>query len=99
MNRIGWAFLAIFMVVAGLMALLIDFGGASPPPKPVVADTPAGPSGRPPSGQLVLPVRGIGWSGIRNSYGEARGGGERGHTGVDIMAPAGAPVTCGGSAP
>ncbi len=92
MNRIGWAFLGIFVLAGGLIVLLVDFGGSSARPVRVFANTPIGLADRPPSGQLVLPVRGIGWSSIRDSFGDARGGGERHHTGVDIMAPAGAPV-------
>jgi murein DD-endopeptidase MepM/ murein hydrolase activator NlpD len=96
-NRIGWAFLGIFVLVGGLVALLVDFGGTSAPPIRAFADAPIGLAAPPPSGQLVLPVRGVGWPGIRDSFGEARAGGERHHTGVDIMAPAGAPVVAAAS--
>ncbi|MDJ0277028.1 M23 family metallopeptidase [Sphingomonas sp. 2R-10] len=91
MNRIGWAFLALFLLAAGLVALLVDFGSApaSRPRSPAEAPPPADPL---PPGMLTLPVRGVGWSYIRDSYGEERAGGERRHTGVDIMAPAGIPV-------
>ena len=92
MNRIGWAFLAIFVLAGGLVALLVDFGGDSTPPLRALADAPTGLAAPPRSGQLVLPVRGVGWSGIQDSFGQERAGGERRHTGVDIMAPAGAPV-------
>lgn len=88
MNRIGWTFLAIFALAGGLVALLVDFGGASAPP----LRAPARIAAPPRSGQLVLPVRGVGWSSIHDSFGQERAGGERRHTGVDIMAPAGAPV-------
>jgi peptidoglycan LD-endopeptidase LytH len=40
----------------------------------------------------VLPVAGVAWREVRDSWGEARGGGTRGHSGTDIMAPAGTPV-------
>lgn len=92
MNRIGWAFLGVFVLAGGLIALLVDFGGASVSSGRSFADTPVGLAEPPPAGQLVLPVRGVGWSSIRDSFGEERAGGERRHTGVDIMAPAGAPV-------
>lgn len=97
MNRIGWAFLGVFVLAAGLLALLVDFGRASAPSTRVFADAPTGLAEPPPPGQLVLPVRGVGWSSIRDSFGEERGGGERHHTGVDIMAPAGAPVVAAAS--
>lgn len=92
MNRIGWAFLGMFVLAGGLIALLVDFGGTSVSPGRSFTDTPVGLAEPPPVGQLVLPVRGVGWSSIRDSFGEERAGGERRHTGVDIMAPAGAPV-------
>ncbi|MGN5374297.1 M23 family metallopeptidase [Sphingomonas hankookensis] len=92
MNRIGWAFLALFVFAAGLVALLVDFGGSRPPRSNDVVATPSPPVDPLPSGMLTLPVRGVAWSGIRDSFGEERAGGERRHTGVDIMAPAGVPV-------
>lgn len=39
-----------------------------------------------------MPVQGARWSDIRDSWGDSRGGGSRGHTGTDIMAPGGTPV-------
>ena len=92
MNRIGWAFLSIFVLAGGLVALLVDFGGSSALPIRVLADAPTRLAAPAATGQLVLPVRGIGWSGIHDSFGQERAGGERRHTGVDIMAPAGSPV-------
>lgn len=41
---------------------------------------------------LIVPVEGIDAASLRGSWGEARGGGRRGHQGLDIMAPAGTPV-------
>ncbi|WP_294326628.1 M23 family metallopeptidase [uncultured Sphingomonas sp.] len=92
MNRIGWAFLGVFVLLGGLAALLVDFGGSSAPPIRAFADAPTRLAEPPSPGRLVLPVSGVGWTSIRDSYGEARAGGERRHSGVDIMAPAGTPV-------
>ncbi len=97
MNRIGWAFLGLFVLVAGLVALLVDFGGAPTSRARTVVDAPVGLAEPPAAGTLVLPVRGVGWSSIRDSFGEERAGGERHHTGVDIMAPAGIPVVAAAS--
>ncbi|MFD1036262.1 murein hydrolase activator EnvC family protein [Sphingomonas hankookensis] len=92
MNRIGWAFLALFVLGAGLIALLVDFGDPRSPRPDRLATAPQAPADPLPPGMLTLPVRGVGWSSIRDSFGEERAGGERRHTGVDIMAPAGVPV-------
>ncbi len=92
MNRIGWVFLGLFVVVAGLAVLLVDFGSTPDTSRHSVAEVPPPPADPLPPGMLTLPVRGVGWSSIRDSFGEERAGGERRHTGVDIMAPAGIPV-------
>jgi murein DD-endopeptidase MepM/ murein hydrolase activator NlpD len=43
-------------------------------------------------GHLIVPVKGIAASDLRDSYSEARGGGERTHEALDIPAPRGTPV-------
>ena len=57
---------------------------ASPPA--AVFDTPA----EPPA--LLLPVQGIRASELRNTFGDGRDGGQRGHEAIDILAPSGTPV-------
>jgi murein DD-endopeptidase MepM/ murein hydrolase activator NlpD len=89
MNRIGWAFLGLLAVVIGLAAVLVDFGGSAVPAATVPSPA-ATPAARP--GVLVLPVGGVSWREVRDSWGDARGDGTRGHTGTDIMAPGGTPV-------
>ncbi len=89
MNRIGWTFLGLFFALAALVALLVDFGGAAAPRRPA---KPQVSIEKAPTGMLVLPVRGARWTDIRDSWGDSRGGGSRGHTGTDIMAAGGTPV-------
>ena len=43
-------------------------------------------------GSLVIPVRGVRPAQLRDSFGDARGGGTRQHNAIDIMAPRGTPV-------
>lgn len=101
MTRIGWIVLAAILLVAGVFASMVGFGGSAPP-----ASTPLAPArllaakqevwtdgGRP---QLAIPVAGIDGRGITDSWGDARSGG-RGHKGIDIMAAAGAPVVAAAS--
>jgi peptidoglycan LD-endopeptidase LytH len=44
------------------------------------------------AGTLIVPVKGIPASDLRDTYTEARGGGERAHEALDIPAPRGTPV-------
>ncbi|MGN7159640.1 M23 family metallopeptidase [Sphingomonas sp. SAFR-052] len=89
MNRIGWTFLGLFAVIGALAALLVDFGGSAAPRRSAQQVRPAEQLA---AGGLVMPVQGARWSDIRDSWGDSRGGGSRGHTGTDIMAPGGTPV-------
>ncbi|MEO8015603.1 MAG: M23 family metallopeptidase [Polaromonas sp.] len=41
---------------------------------------------------LLLPVQGISASALRDTFGDGRDGGQRGHEAIDILAPTGTPV-------
>ena len=41
---------------------------------------------------LLLPVQGISASELRDTFGDGRDGGQRGHEAIDILAPSGTPV-------
>jgi len=61
---------------------------AAPPAHPVVAAAPVAVS----AGDLVVPVAGVTPDRLSDTFADARGGGERLHEALDIMAPAGTPV-------
>ncbi len=95
MNRLGWIFLGLFGAIALLAVLFVDFDEVAddtppPPDQPVAAPVDAATIDR--RGPLTLPVAGVPWERVSDSWGEARGDGTRGHTGTDIMAPGGTPV-------
>ena len=89
MNRIGWAFLGFFALAIVLAAFLIDTDDERPAP---VVHVSVARTGAASAGTLTLPVEGAPWQAVRDSWGEPRGDGTRGHTGTDIMAPGGTPV-------
>ena len=91
MTRTFWVILALIVVVVGGFASMLSFGagGSRIPwrrPAPVAAPAAV------PQGLLAVPVVGVRRDQIADSWNDARGGGTRGHHGVDIMAPAGTSV-------
>lgn len=93
MTRLGWTILALIVVVVGGFASLLSFA----PPR-AATDAPAMPAARVQgpaavtSSGLVVPVSGYPRAALVDSWGDARGGGTRGHEGIDIIAPSGTPV-------
>lgn len=87
MSRVGWVVLVGILLVAGLLASTVRIVDA-----PARVPSPAAPAvAEPASGRLRVPVAKVTRSQIVDSWGDPRSGG-RGHTGLDIMAPAGTPV-------
>ena len=82
---------ALGRCMAALVCLAgaISAGAAAPAdasPPAAVFNTPA----EPPA--LLLPVQGISASELRDTFGDGRDGGQRGHEAIDILAPSGTPV-------
>lgn len=83
---VGWSLLAC---IAGAVAFLAATVRVIEPQPEAVA-LPAAEDAAIPA--LLVPVAGVDVAQLRSNWGEARGGGTRGHQGLDVMAPAGAPV-------
>ncbi len=64
---------------------------AMPAKVPVPAAAPA-----PTPGSLAIPVAGVAASQLQDTFDDVRGGGERAHEALDIMAPRGTPVLAAG---
>jgi len=82
---VGWSLLACLAGAVAFLAATIRVIEPQPQPSsPIAAD------GDAPA--LIVPVAGVDPARLRSNWGEARGGGARGHQGLDVMAPAGTPV-------
>jgi murein DD-endopeptidase MepM/ murein hydrolase activator NlpD len=89
LTRLGWLLLLFFAVIGGGFVYLLMRGGdeqAAPSPAPAATPAPQA------SDRLVIPVAGIERSELTDTWGDPRGGGERRHNAIDIMAPRGTPV-------
>lgn len=93
LSRFGWGVLLLVVATGLLFASMLRFGPAAPPHQRVA---PAEPRALPVDpavpGALMVPVAGVRREALTDSWGDARDGGARGHTGVDIMAPGGTPA-------
>lgn len=103
MTRTGWVILALFVLLGiGLVSMLGGEGPAIQPKGPVVPviDDPREPADVAPAeisrivapSGLIVPVAGVRPDQLYDSWGDARGGGTRGHQALDIPAPRGTPV-------
>lgn len=93
LTRLGWGILLLILAAGLLFASMLRIGPATPhrsaqavPNADALSVDLAVP------GALVVPVRGVARGAIASSWGEARDGGARGHTGLDIIAPGGTPA-------
>ena len=83
-RAMGWC-MAVLLCLAGAGSAW----AAAPVDDVAPAAVPGAPA-EPPA--LLLPVQGISASTLRDTFGDGRDGGQRGHEAIDILAPAGTPV-------
>lgn len=89
MTKLGGAILAIILLSVAAFASVTRFDADGPTRNRAASQSlPASA----PEGALVVPVAGHPRSALRDSWGDVRGEGTRGHRGLDIIAPAGTPV-------
>lgn len=88
MTRLGWGILTLILLGGIAFASMLSFGTQTPD-RPKSAVSTAAPAT---TGGLTVPVAGYARGALRDSWGEARGGGTRAHHGTDILAPANTPV-------
>lgn len=96
MTRLGAIISAAIVLAVIGFASMLSFGPAPATPKQARSFRDV-PSARPAltsmtHGGLRVPVAGVSRAALRDSWGEPREGGARGHHGTDIMARAGTPV-------
>lgn len=76
--------------VAALLCLA--WAGSAWAAAPAGTSAPAAPGALAEPPALLLPVQGITASELRDTFGDGRDGGQRGHEAIDILAPTGTPV-------
>lgn len=97
MSRLGWAIAIAFLGAGALFLSLLTFGTAPPGSVRDKVRQRVMPLETTPLAALVVPVAGYPRGALRDSWGDARGGGTRAHTGTDIMAARGTPVIAAAS--
>jgi murein DD-endopeptidase MepM/ murein hydrolase activator NlpD len=86
---VGWTLIACLAGAIAFLAATIRVIEPQPQASPAAIPEPAGDG---PAPALIIPVAGVEAATLRSNWGELRGGGTRGHQGLDVMAPAGTPV-------
>lgn len=91
MTRTFWIILTLIVIVVGGFASMLSFGGGEGRRwrMPARAQRALPDEAVAAPGLLAVPVAGIPRGALRDSWGDARGDGTRGHHGTDILAPGG----------
>jgi murein DD-endopeptidase MepM/ murein hydrolase activator NlpD len=89
-TKIGWAILAVIVLVALAFGAMLSFGPGVPAPAARVTAVPEPTKAG--SAALMMPVVGVQPSQLVDTWGQTRGEGARAHQAIDIMAAAGTPV-------
>lgn len=92
MTRLGGSILALILLAAVAFGSMLTIGRSAAPQQLAAATVTIEEPPEQGSAALVVPVAGHPRAALRDSWGEARGGGTRGHRGLDILAAAGTPV-------
>jgi len=86
---VGWTLVACLAGAIAFLAATIRVVEPQPEaPAPIAPEA----ASDAPAPVMIVPVAGIDATTLRSNWGDVRGGGTRGHQGLDIMAPAGTPV-------
>ena len=85
----GCAVAALAFLLATIRVVEPNTASAQPTLKPLPVATPVATAS---AARLIVPVAGVDRGALRRNWGEPRGGGMRTHQGLDIIAPANAPV-------
>ena len=91
MTKLGWSILTLIVLAVLVFGSLLSFGprdGVSPAERVKARLESPVPEGS----AMIVPVAGVARAALTDSWGDTRGGGTRGHQGIDIMAPGGTPV-------
>lgn len=90
MNRFGGVLLLVFLIVAMAFGYMVWTSEEMAEPASGEQDQVS--QGRSADGALVVPVSSVKAEQLSDTWGDSRGGGERTHNAIDIMAPRGTPV-------
>ncbi len=100
-KRMGRGLAAALLLLAAAFASMVRITINAPAPSaaPATAESPAAPPATQAGDRvpLIIPVQGVQPRQLSDTWGQSRGGGQREHHAIDIMAPKGTPVLAAAS--